>query len=724
MQRPPLLGALLNASRTARQVLTRRNAFEELAAADLPAPRSGPKAVRGVDAPLELRDLASNALWLLACRNARSSLSAALGSGDQEQVETGLARLGSLLRMSHFLVGLGIMRPAKTHEVCHRIVERALHEGIRQGLASGVVVPGATRGVSAEHFLKVRMEPSTQELVHLEAKQRQKLELVVQACFAGGTARRIPMADEDLDGLPEHLRKAWASRMGSWAVWRSAKFSLPADRGTLTRVLPFVRSGESRRRVFEAYFEQVHKGGVHEAALELLRTRQRLARQLGFDSWAAYELRALAASRPEEARRLMDSCWKDAQRGLAPMWKSMDEFAGGAATASGRQRSGSLLEHVSHADEAFYRAHVTHELDVLKLAEFLSAPTALRGLLDVVGQAYNVRFQEARLDHISSGWRSSVSVLEMLDSGPHGRRLGFVYVELEQQRRWFSQPLTLPPGASLLSPGHVYLGMNFSRASRGHTKLLNFDEATMIAHELGHAVHMLCQSGTTQDWDDQPLDLIELPSTLAETVATHPAIVMQYARHHASGGPPQESLAKSCSQAASRSLVRYLQSASVSLGLHSEAFDAEAATPDQLRAESVALWQRYSPVVAHPNFTPFGEDAGLYLAMGSNHVAYLLCHMRADALLHGGQRSRTQDLAKRWLSPEFAGKLRAQLLDRSFSGQRLATLMPPPVAASTPGAVAKTAGPSSGAALHPLPPLPVNAEVAAGLFARKFGLAP
>lgn len=674
---------------------------------------SGPRLPGGPEAPLDLRDLSSTALWFAACRRASGSLSRALGTEDREQVEAGLAKCGSLLRLSKILMALGVLSRS-VHQVCHRSVEQAYFKAVRQGLQTGTIVPGTTRGVGARDLLRVRVEPAMEELLRTEHVLRCKLEYALQTCFAGQKAQRIPMEDQDLEGLPENLRKVWAGGLRTYVPGKKPKYSVPADRNTITRVLPFVQRAETRRRVFEAYFNQFSTGGVHEAALDLLRVRQQLARKLGFDSWASFQLRPLATSSPDEARKLMDSCWSDALRSLAPVLRKMDELAGGAATSSPRTSAkAQALEHVKQVDEAFYRALVTRELEIVKLAEFLKADDALQGLLSVVGQAYGVRFSERTVDSGHSGWRPRTSVLEVVDSSPQSKRLGFVYVQLEQPSRWFGRPSTLPPGAVLLSPGHCFLGMNFSAASRMYSKLLNFDEVAMVAHELGHAVHMLCQSGTTLDWDDQPLDLIELPSTLSETMAMNPAVIMRYAKHHASGGPPPDTLAKSCQQAASRNILRYLQSASVSLGLHGPSFDALSATPQELLQESLALWQRYSPVIPHASFTPFGEDAGLYVSMGANHAAYLLCNARVDVMLHGGHKSRSQDVARRWLSPDFAGKLRVQLLERPFSGQRLATLMP--LLVETPEAHKR------GPLPHPLPPLPGGAEVAAGMVARKFG---
>lgn len=732
MNRTPVINALLNFGRLARQVFQARNAFDEAVALDLLSCNLGSKgsstaSTLGPQSTLQLRDFSSNLLWLLACRRAHGAVTGALSQGDAAKVEAHLAHFAGLLRLSQNMVGLGILSP-RIHMHCRRLMENRFYDVLRRGLDAKFVVPGVTRGIHARHLQHVRAEASVSELRDREASQREKFEGAVQKCFAGTV--KLDFREEDLEGLPEKFRTQWVSPFGSWAVWRKSKYSVRAGRDAMIRLLPFCHKAETRARVFEAYFQGFKASGANEAALELLRTRRELARRFGFKSWAEYELRPLAVNNPEDAHRLLDRCWHAAQPSLAPLFQQMDAM--GAASLTGAPRlapraavgaksgsfaGGASLAHVSHSDEAFFRAIVVRQVDSWKLAEFFPADRALRGILDVVGSVYNVRFQKVDLQHLSNGWRSNIRGFELLDghaaatSGSRGHRLGYVYIELEQQRGVLSMLTShVLPGAALLSRGHVYLGLNFPAAARGHNKLLNVEEALMLAHELGHAVHMLCHSGRTQDFDDSPLDLLELPSILAETVALHPGVLPQYAKHYASGGPPPESLAWTCHHFLSYNLVRLLQCAHVALGLHGEAFDPHTATPADLQRTAVELWQRYSPVSAHADFTPFGEDAGVYVALGAHHLAYLLCYLRVDSILHGQRGAprlgepRAQDSAQRWLSHDFAGRVRAQLLDKALPGERLAGLLLPPEG-------------SGSAAGHPLPPPALDP---AGMFSRRF----
>ncbi|CAK0861765.1 unnamed protein product [Prorocentrum cordatum] len=515
------------------------------------------------------------------------------------------------------------------------------------------------------------------------------------------------------------MKSIWASTLGSGAVWRRATYKVPVGRDAMTKITGFCHNSTTRERIFEAYF-QGFGPEVDAKVLELLRTRRELAVRLGFRTWAEKELRPLAVRDPAGAHALMDRCWADARPRLSLLVRRMEDLA--AATSREREgpsargpAAGAALSRLAHADEAFFRALVTREADTWKLAEFLPASKCLPRVLDMVGRACNVQFQEVdaptMAGRLASGWHKSVVIYEVRDGvsgaggapGRHGS-LGFIYLDLYQRTSLLGRPAVALAGALMLCRGHAYLSMNMPEPGLGHRKLLNPEEVVAMAHELGHAVHMLCYGGRPQEFDDLPLDVKELPSTLAETIALQPGAIMQYARHFSSEGPPPDALVRS-SQRDISFFVRYLQSTHVALGLHGESLDPREMTPADVRREAVALWQRYSAVAAHPSFTPFGEDAGLYMGQGANQIAYLLCHLRVDAILHAQQGhaapgaaaapARARGASARWLSAGFAGRIRAQLLDPAFRGQHHA-----------PGGTAP--------AVHPLPPPPTSA---ASLFA-------
>lgn len=622
---------------------------------------------------------------------------------------------------------LGGLRPHFVFRFLLGRMQRRAEEVLRKGVESGVVVPGKTRGVPGIMMLRVVVEASTSQLMEEVQKKQFECSRIIHKSLAG--SGHLDLNDEDLIGLSQDMKSIYTSSFGSLAVWQKAKYRVPVGRESLDRLGSFCQSPETRRRIFEAYY-----GGftseADKAALELLRARQQLAQRLGFRTWAEKELHPLASAASTEAgaQELIDKCYKDAVVALTPVFRKMEELSGGGRRASSSSSRPAALS-IPQVDEAFFRALVTKEVDTWKLAEFLPANGAVPKLLDLVGRAYGVTFREVDppswLSRLPSGWHKSVHIFEIVDGSPGlgtaaKSRLGFVYLDLYQRRSLLGRPSVELAGAQLLCDGHAYLSMNLIEPPYGQGKLFNPEEVQALAHELGHAVHMLCHWGIPQEFHDLPLDLVELPSVLLETIAMHPTAMSQYTGHWKSKGPPDVSLLRSCERNGFY-FVRYLQNVQVALGLHGEAFDPQSATPAELRATAVSLWQRVSPVTAHPSYTPFGETAGIYTYQGANQIAYLLCHLRTTAILSSQQGPSAQsgagksrrDTAQRWLTPDFATRIRSQLLERSYPGQRLSALE----CAAYKG-LPEAQGKELAAALqlpHPLPPPPMNT---ASLFTR------
>lgn len=712
MIRAPILNTVLNTASTARQLLRRRNAFEEAV--------SRPAATTEPCRPLCIRDLSSGGLWLLACVRARKLLLRAYDGQDPAAIEKHGGRLSELLRFGQALAELGVFGSTFSRPRFLQLAERWHLAAVQRGLNEGHIVPGKTRGIPATVLLRVRVEASVSELVQREEAQRQQLDIAMQGGFAGNGF--LNLEDSDLTGLSDNMKSIWASSLGSAAFWQKSTYKVPIGRDAMNRISSFCQNPATRSRMFDAYFTGFGPE-VDITALNLLRTRRALARGMGFANWASYELAAMAVTEPAAAYQLMDRCWHDAQPALQQLLQRMAALNPTSALGSSKSKrklDGQRLSDIAHADEAFLRARATHEADSWKLAEFLPASQCIPRLLELVGKSYGVHFHEmdkpSTTTRMLNGWHTSVRIFEVFDGAPtpgmsgrnamHKRSLGFVYLDLYARQGLFSRAACRLAGAFLMCDGHAYINMGMPAAGHGQAKLLNPEEVVAMAHELGHAVHMLCHQGTLQEFDDLPLDVKELPSTLAETIALQPGAMASYARHFSSGGSPPESLIRSC-QRDINFFVRYLQNTSVALGLHGDDFDPDSASPQELRAAAVSLWQRYSPVLAHPAFTPFGEDAGLYMAQGPNQIAYLLCYLRVDSILHTSRRAsqpgtvrastaRARDAP--WSSTDFAGRIRKQLLDRAFNGQRLATVLPILGSAASEIAIG-----------HPLPPPPTNA---------------
>lgn len=677
MIRAPGLNTLMNLSQTVKQLYEGRNAFQELVASEIS--RKAPTA------PLKLREVSSSYLWVRACHQALAKVTAALALSDQSRAQKGLRelhQLDHLLRALHVVDAIG---PPLLWRIMHTRVIKQFETSLLGCLKKGLVSPSGV-GLPSRTMLQVSVEKSVRELLQEEHRSREEYLKRLERGTAGGEP--LVLTEEDTSWIPEQLRKQ-LPRKGFQLSMKSRMTVVPNTKALLI-VQTFCQNPKTRRRVFEAYY-----GGIghaqHEALLKLLRARQTLAEKLGFRSWAHYDLRDLEKSTPRGVRELLDSCWKELLLQMNPIHKKMRELASSSGVGTERGE-------LEHTDEVFFKGLVLNQQRYWELFEYLPAGRILPLLLEIIGKVLHVNFQLIERDP-DNGWRNSVNIYKVFDTSHKQTAavpLGFVYMDQVTSRNSPSPNAF----ATLMCPGHVYVNLNFPARSMKRVKLLLPSQAQTIAHEMGHAVHLLCLGQSANDLHEMPLDVIELPSTLLEVVASDPGIVSQYSRHHATNDTAPHEVVKA-GLTDPYDFMASLQRHSVVTGLHDpEEFDPFRSSEEDLREKSVELWQRYSLVAANHRFSPLGQEAGMSIAEGPSQIAYLLCRLRVDSVLAGAgniSSSKKKDLASHWVSPEFASAVRARLLDRRFEpGRKLAML--PHLAQITGFAKGETPP-------HPLPPM-------------------
>ena len=361
-------------------------------------------------------------------------------------------------------------------------------------------------------------------------------------------------------------------------------FAVCSSRRPVTRsVLASV--GEPRVR------QQAWRGGMgqpaaNEAVLgRLVRTRQALATELSYPSWAHKALTGSAAGSPEEVWSLLVNAMSKIQE---PAEQVLHELA--ALKGAGRgplqpwdiaYYSGELL-----GSRSFSSSHADAYTNV---AQYFPLSNAVAAVQDVTERLFGIHLEAAPLE-TSEDWVGrglGASLLEgkrnfsvknaqgrpfkLLVRDKAGESLGCVLIDLFQRPGKFTgaahftvrcgckvldkkQYLQLREGKDAHTRKLSYDGMsadasqqlplvalafNFPPSSSGHEPLLGLNELTTLFHEWGHALHSLLSRTTYQHLSGTrgALDFVEVPSHLFEYFASEPALLQRWGRHHATGQP-------------------------------------------------------------------------------------------------------------------------------------------------------------------------------------------
>lgn len=287
---------------------------------------------------------------------------------------------------------------------------------------------------------------------------------------------------------------------------------------------------ETRRRLLQAQLSRGRRGGEYdtrEILLDLVRTRARRARLLGFESHAAAVTADNTARTPAAVRDLLDR--------LAPK---------AAANARDEQQALSDLAgfDVEAHDWSYYAGKVrvaAYDVDLAALRPYFESERVLvDGVFFAATRLFGVTFTE-RTDLV--GYHPDVRVFEVHeeDGTPVGLYLYDLYTrDTKRGGAWMNS--LVDQNALLDMPTAVVMNnLNVPKPADGQPTLLTFDEVTTLFHEFGHALHGLLARVTYPKFAGTSVfrDFVEYPSQVNEMWMLWPEVVANYALHHETGEP-------------------------------------------------------------------------------------------------------------------------------------------------------------------------------------------
>ena len=425
-------------------------------------------------------------------------------------------------------------------------------------------------------------------------------------------AWHLPLAEADLDGLPDFVREV--------AQQAGAERGMPGHVVTLSRSLiePFLTFSSRRDLRQAAYAAWIARGthpGPHDnRALipEILALRAERARLLGYPSFAAFRLTDSMAGTPEAVEGLLAEVWEPAKR------KAAAERDRLLAVARSEGFNGALAPW----DWRFYAEKVRradYAIDAEELKPFFMLENIEQAAFDTAARLFGLGFT---LRPEVPTYHPDVRAYEVRDAAGHvGLFLADPFARADKRSgAWMSSYRDQETMDGAVSPVIV----NNNNFARAEPTLLSFDDAETLFHEFGHALHGLLsrvrypgQSGTSVR-----RDFVEFPSQVYEHWLSVPDTLRRYARHSATGEPiPDASIARLLAARGFNQgfgTVEYAAAALIDMALHShpdpgsvdiDAFEREFLERIGMPAE---IGIRHRPAHFQHLFAGGGYAAGYY----------------------------------------------------------------------------------------------------------------
>jgi peptidyl-dipeptidase Dcp len=477
-----------------------------------------------------------------------------------------------------------------------RLVERTYRQFVRAGAA-------------LDHDQKAQLGAINQELAGLFTGFAQRV-------LADENTWTVLNDEADLAGLSASFRsgaRAAAIARGNPNAW--------AVVNTRSSVDPFLATADRRDLRERVWRKFVGRGDNRDendtntivARIVLLRAER--ARLLGYQSHAHWRMAESMAQDPQRARDLLDAVWAPAVARVAEEVADMQDLAD-------KDGGGFRIEPWDYRYYAEKMREQRYSISEAEVKPYFELDQMIRAAFWCAERLYGLQFSE--ISGSVPVFHPDVRVWEVTDqaTGAHrGVFYGDYYARPDKRSgAWASSyrsRQTFDGDVRPISSNNN----NFVRAGDDEPTLISLDDARVLFHEFGHALHSLLSEVRYPGLGATPRDYVEFPSQVNEHWFLTRPVLDRFARHHQTGAAmPQELVDKI--HAANKfnqgfATVEYLSAAILDLELHTRtdgqvdpaAFERE--TLDRIGMPAQLVMRHRTPHFNHL-FSGDAYSAGYY----------------------------------------------------------------------------------------------------------------
>ena len=423
---------------------------------------------------------------------------------------------------------------------------------------------------------KILLRDFSVSAIHLPQKERQEfVELSNDVkkwgqIFVEGMGPRqlyVEFEGKELQGLDPSI-------VARYSVGRG-KVALPSIGEDAHAALCTVHNEDARREIYIAG-RQAPKQEV--AALEtMLRTRAKIAKLSGFNSYAQMSLADKMAGSPEAVNSFLNALSKDNASHVLQELRNLQAIAKEPAPS---QLSAWNVLYYQSLTESNLRSRLRLPQS---MAAYFSLGTVMQGLSRLFDRLYGVRLvprpttpgevwtpEVRRLDvvHESEG-HVAVLYCDLFARGEGKTQNPAHYTlrcsrkvwpdensELSETANQLNNPVTVTRAGETYQLPTIALVCDFAPPPRGANEptLLTFSEVQTLFHEMGHAIHSILGRTSLQVVSGTrcPTDFAELPSVLMEYFASDASVLGLFARHWQNDDPLPYSMVEDALRAQKR----------------------------------------------------------------------------------------------------------------------------------------------------------------------------
>ena len=421
---------------------------------------------------------------------------------------------------------------------------------------------------------------------------------------------------DELNGLPPSaisLAEQIARREGldGWLLTLEFPSYMPA--------MKYADNAELRKELYTAYVtrasEQDTSNKIWDNSAimhEILSLRYRLARLLGYESFAQLSLVKKMARSTDEVINFLNDLAGHSLQAARSEYQELADFA----------RNNYGVGHLQAWDVAYYSEKLREfkfKLSQETLRPYFPVPQVLQGLFTIVNHLYGLTIMPR--DNVDT-WHPDVRFYDIYDNDNSLRGCFYLDLYARPHKRggaWMDECVVRKKTMTGIQTPVAYLTCNFTPPIGNDPSLLTHDEVTTLFHEFGHGLHHLL---TKVDYpgvagiNGVPWDAVELPSQIMENWCWERAALDLIGGHYQSGEKINDDLYNKLSASktfqSAMQMVRQLEFAIFDFRLHLEYRDSQPVNIQGLIEEV----RKQVAVVIPPGFNRFQHSFSHIFAGG------------------------------------------------------------------------------------------------------------
>ena len=331
----------------------------------------------------------------------------------------------------------------------------------------------------------------------------------------------LTLDEATADGIPENFLSQYKTEEGTYEIPVQ-----PASNGPVSSNAKV----EETRKAYNSLYANRAKDTNLVILDSLMSKRYQLAKIMGFDSYAAYNLKPKMAKNPatvwDFVNDLIAKSKEKAITDVEVLKQQRNKITGSSSDSDLKPWNISYYNNEILKNEY----NVDHE----KIREYLPMESCLKGMFDLYQELLGVQFKKVENPSV---WHEDVEMYEVYD----GEQLkGQFYLDLfprPYKESWFyGVPLTsgrmTPEGYEV--PVCMLLG-NFTRPTEELPSLLSHGELNTLFHEFGHVMDKMAYEGEFSSQSDSKRDFTEAMSQIFENWILDYDVLSSFGQHYETG---------------------------------------------------------------------------------------------------------------------------------------------------------------------------------------------